>query len=128
VTGVRASGNYLLYFMANQAGYRPETGSDRRLDLSFAFDWTPEDITSVYSQVTGGVRYRRLIPRRRRDTVAFGIVYSRVSGTLNQALANLGLMPFGAEKALEVNYALQVTRWFTFQPVFQYYFDTGANP
>jgi len=23
---------------------------------------------------------------------------------------------------------LKVTRWFTFQPVFQYYFDTGANP
>ena len=32
------------------------------------------------------------------------------------------------EKALEVNYALKVTRWFTFQPVFQYYFDTGASP
>jgi carbohydrate-selective porin OprB len=60
--------------------------------------------------------------------VAFGIVYSRISGTLNQAIANLGLMPYGTEKALEVNYALQVTRWFTFQPVFQYYFDTGANP
>jgi porin len=128
VTGVRASGNYLLYFMANQAVYRPEAGSDRGLDLNFAFDWTPDDITSVYSQVTGGVRYHGLIPRRGRDTVAFGIVYSRISGTLNQSLANLGRMPFGAEKALEVNYALQVSRWFTFQPVFQYYFDTGANP
>jgi carbohydrate-selective porin OprB len=37
-------------------------------------------------------------------------------------------LPFGSEKALEVNYAFQVARWFTFQPVFQYHFDTGANP
>jgi porin len=128
VTGVRSSGNYLLYFMANQAVYRPEAGSDRGLDLNFTFDWTPDDITRVYSQVTGGVRYHGLIPHRSRDAVAFGIVCSRISGTLNQALANLGLMPFGTEKALEVNYALQVTRWFSFQPVFQYYFDAGANP
>jgi len=27
-----------------------------------------------------------------------------------------------------VSYSLRVTRWFTFQPVVQYYFDTGANP
>jgi porin len=128
VTGVRSSGNYLLYFMANQAVYRPEAGSDRGLDLNFAFDWTPDDITRAYSQVTGGVRYHGLIPHRSRDTVAFGLVYSRTSGILNHALADLGLMPYGTEKALEVNYALQVTRWFTFQPVFQYYFDTGGNP
>jgi porin len=128
VTGVRTSGNYLLYFMANQAVYRPQAGGDQGLDLNFAVDWTPDDITSVYSQVTGGARYHGLIPHRRMDTVAFGIVYSRISGALNHALANLGLMPFGTEKALELNYALQVTRWFTFQPVYQYYFDTGANP
>ena len=60
--------------------------------------------------------------------MSVGVVYSRISGTLNQALSQLGSCPYGTEKALEVNYALKVTRWFTFQPVFQYYFDTGANP
>lgn len=128
VTGIRSKGNYLLYFMANQTIYRPEAGSDRGLDFNFAFDWTPDDITRNYSQITGGFRYHGLIPHRRRDTVAFGLVYSRISGTLNRDYANLGLMPFGSEKALEVNHSVQVTRWFTFQPVFQYYFDTGANP
>jgi porin len=126
-TGARSNGNYLLYFMANQAVYRPEAGSDRGLDLNFAFDWTPGDVTSVYSQTTGGVRYHGLIPHRNRDTVAVGVVYSRISGTLNEAFANLGLLPFGSEKALEVNYSMHVTRWFTFQPVFQQYFDVGAN-
>jgi porin len=128
VTGVRSSGNYLLYFMANQAVYRAQAASDRGLDLHFAFDWTPDDITRQYSQVTGGARYHGLIPHRERDTLAFGIVYSRISGVLNRSLSNLGLMPYGTEKALELNYALQVTRWFTFQPVVQYYFDTGGNP
>lgn len=128
VTGRTSSGNYLLYFMANQAVYRPEAGSARGLDVDFAFDWTPDDITRNYSQVTGGLRYRGLIPHRRSDTLAVGLVYSRISGVLNHALSQAGLLPFGSEKAFEVNYALQVTRWFTFQPVLQYYFDTGANP
>ena len=127
VTGHESSGNYLLYFMANQAVYRPEAASDRGLDVNFAFDWTPADITRNYSQITGGLRYRGLIPQRKRDAISAGIVYSRISGVLNQALSQAGLMPFGSEKALEVNYALQVTRWFTFQPVVQYYFDTGGN-
>ena len=128
VTGRTSSGNYLLYFMANQAIYRPQAGSDRGLDVNVAFDWTPDDITRNYSQITAGLHYRGLIPRRRKDTVAVGLVYSRTSGVLNQALSQAGLLRYGTEKALEVNYSLQVTRWFTFQPVFQYYFDTGANP
>ena len=128
VTGQRSNLNYLVYFMANQRVYRPEAGSDRGLDLNFAFDYTPDDITRNFSQVTGGVRYHGPIPHREGDTVSVGIVYSRISGELNRALNAEGLMPYGTEKALEVNYALRVTRWFTFQPVFQYYFDTGANP
>jgi porin len=118
----------LLYFMSNQRIYRAQAGSERGLDLNFAFDWTPDNITRNFSQVTGGVRYHGLIPRRERDTVAVGVVYSRISGALNRSLSQEGLIPYGTEKAVELNYAMKVTRWFTFQPVFQYYFDTGANP
>lgn len=128
VTGERSSTNYLVYFMANQRVYRPQAGSERGLDLNFAFDWTPDNITKNFSQVTGGVRYHGLIPHREHDTVALGVVYSRISGVLNQYLSQAGFTPYGTEKALELNYALKATRWFTFQPVFQYYFDTGANP
>jgi carbohydrate-selective porin OprB len=128
VTGTRSSGNYLLYFMANQTIYRQEAGSDRGLDFNFAFDWTPDNFTRNYSQITGGFRYHGLIPRRERDTVAVGVVYSRISPELNRAYTSLGLPGFGSEKAVEVNYALKVTKWFTFQPVVQHYFDTGASP
>ena len=128
VTGQRSSTNYLVYFMANQRVYRAAAGSNRGLDVNFAFDWTPDDVTRNFSQVTGGVRYHGLIPHRQNDTLSTGVVYSRISGVLNQALAQVGQVPFGTEKAVEVNYSFQPKRWLTVQPVFEYYFDTGANP
>jgi porin len=128
VTGVPSKTNYLVYVMANQRIYRPDAASDRGLDVNFAFDWTPGEFTHNYSQLTGGFRYHGLIPHRDRDTLSAGVVYSRISPTLNQAYADAGLPVSGSEKALEINYALKATRWFTFQPVVQYYFDTGASP
>lgn len=127
-TNVRSSGNYLIYVMANQAVFRRDAGSSRGLDVDFAFDWSPSDVVRDYSQITGGVRYNGLIPGRRGDTLAAGVVYTRMSPSLNQALVSDGLLPFGSEKAVELNYSIKVTRWFTFQPVYQHYFDTGADP
>lgn len=127
-TNARSSGNYLVYFIANQAVFRTDAGSNRGLDVDFAFDWSPSDVVRDYSQITGGVRYNGLIPHRRRDTIAAGVVFTRMSPTLNQSLVNNGLLPFGSEKAVELNYSFKVTRWFTFQPVYQRYFDTGASP
>jgi len=114
VTGQRSRTNYLVYFMANQRIYRAQAGSDRGLDVNFAFDWTPADITLNFSQITGGVRYHGLIPHRQSDTLSTGVVYSRIRG--------------GAEKAIELNYSWRLSRWMTVQPVIQRYFDTGANP
>ena len=127
-TGRRSSVNYLVYFMANQRIYRARAGSDRGVDLNFAFDWTPGDDTRNFSQITGGVRYHGLIPHREHDTLSTGVVYSRISGVLNRALAQAGQAQFGAEKAVEVNYSFQPKRWLTVQPVFEYYVDTGAGP
>jgi len=42
VTHVKSNGNYLLYFMANQAVFRQKVGSNRGLDLDFAVDWSPD--------------------------------------------------------------------------------------
>lgn len=128
VNGIRSNGNYLVYFMANQTVYRAYAGDDRGVDLNFGFDWTPGNLTRNYSQITGGIRYHGIIPHRGRDILAAGVVYSRISQQLTRTYANLGRMPFTSEKAVEVNYAFRVTPWFTFQPVFEYYFDTGANP
>jgi carbohydrate-selective porin OprB len=41
--------------------------------------------------------------------------------------ALLGGAPLGSEKAVELNYSLQVTPCWLVQPVFQYYVDGGGN-
>ena len=128
VTGIQSRGNYLLYFTANQTIYRPYGSSGRGLDVNFGFDWTPKNLTRNYSQITGGLRYHGILPHRSHDTVSAGIVYSRTSLQTTQAHNAFAPTPFGSEKAIEINYSLQVTRWHTFQPVFQYYLDPGANP
>jgi porin len=128
VTDVRGSANYLVYVMATQRIWRPEAGSDRGVDANFAYDWTPGAYTRNDSQLTAGLRYHGLIPHRAQDTIAAGVVFSRISPQLNQFYATMGVPLLGSEKAVEVNYALKVTGWFTFQPVVQYYFDVGANP
>ena len=126
--GRRIKTNYLIYFMANQRVYRAEASSERGLDVNFAFDWTPDDVTRNFSQLTGGVRYHGLIPHRPNDTLSTGVVYSRISGVFNRALGLSGQALLGTEEAVEVNYSLRPRRWLTVQPVFEYYFDTGANP
>ena len=128
VTGQETRTNYLIYFMANQRIYRCRAGSDRGIDLNFAYDWTPADLTKNFSQVTAGARYHGLVPHRERDTLSGGIVYSRISGVLNESLSQSGLSPLRAEKALELNYTMKLKPWLTFQPVLEYYFDTGGRP
>ncbi|MGJ5813844.1 carbohydrate porin [Paludibaculum fermentans] len=127
-TGQRTRTNYLLYFTANQQVCCSQARTSRALDVAFTVDWTPEDMTRNFSQLTGGLRYRGLLRRREHDTASLGFVYSRSSGVLNRALSQYGMAPYAAEKLLELNYAFQLNRWLTFQPVFQYYFDTGGDP
>lgn len=127
-TGERSRTNYLIYFMANQRIYRAQAGNERGVDVNFAFDRSPADITKNFSQITGGVRYHGLIRHRDSDTLAAGIVYSRISGVLNHALSQAGQTPLRAEKVLELTYTMRLRPWLTFQPFVEHYFQTGGNP
>jgi carbohydrate-selective porin OprB len=55
------------------------------------------------------------------------LVYSKISDSFSNFGVLLGGAPLGAEKAVELNYSLQVTPYWYVQPVFQYYVDVGAN-
>ena len=120
--------NYLVYFMANQAIYRPTPGSNKGLDVHFGYDFAPTNINKIDRQFTGGVVYNGLIPKRSKDAVAFGLVYSNVSSNFSNASQLLGGPKYGSEKAFEINYLTQVTPWLVWQPVVQIYSDLGANP
>jgi porin len=126
--GHRSPGNYLIYGMASQALFRTDAGSNRGLDATFGFDWSPGDVSRENVQITAGGRFNAPFASRRNDRVAFGLVYTRISDPFRDFQASLGGPLLGSEKAFELNYSLQVTPYWFVQPVFQYYVSVGANP
>lgn len=127
-TGRLSNGNYLIYGMGSQAVFRSDAGSDRGLDATFGFDWSPGEVARENSQITAGVRFNAPFPKRSTDRVACALVYSRISDPFRNFGTLLGATPLGAEKAVELNYSLQVTPYFLLQPTFQYYVNVGGNP
>lgn len=127
-TGRMSSGNYLIYGMASQAVFRSDAGSNRGLDATLGFDWSPGDVTRENSQITAGMRFNAPFPKRGTDRVACAFVYSRISDPFRNFGTLLGAPSLGSEKAVELNYSLQVTPYFLLQPTFQYYVNVGGNP
>ena len=123
--------NYVIYFMANQAIFRTGANPDRGLDVHFGVDYSPDQsFNKVDKQFTGGAIYKGLIPKRGKDAIAFGFVYSQISYSYRHGFSNEGSLnpKLGSEKAFEVNYRVQVTPWLQWQPVVQVYRDLGADP
>ena len=125
--GVMSSGNYLIYGMASQAVFRTDAGSNRGLDLTAGFDYSPGDVARENVQVTVGGRFNAPFASRKKDRVGVALVYSKISDSFSNFGTLLGGPPLGSEKAVELNYSLQVTPYWYVQPVFQYYVDVGAN-
>jgi porin len=125
------TGNYLIYFMGNQAVYRPKAGSNTGLDAFFGYAGSPNATYNfVDKNITAGAVYNGPIPSRQKDSVAFALSYSHVSDAYSAAYASsfLGAPVLGSEKAFEVNYLFQATPYFMIQPVVQWYAELGANP
>ncbi len=128
LTEVPSKGNYLWYFEAAQAIYRPEEGSLRGLDLTFGYDRSPNDVTQQNSMVTWGGRYHGIIPRRVMDELDFGSVFTSNSATASAHNELLLGFPLGWEKAYTLNYRAQIKPWLVFQPVAQYFATLEGNP
>jgi porin len=126
-TGRKSGGNHLIYGMASQALFRSQPGSNRGLDATFGFDWSPGDVNRENSQITAGARFNAPFSHRPKDRIACAFVYSKISDQFSDFGVLLGGPKLGSEKAFELNYSLQVTPYFLLQPVFQYYVDVGAN-
>ena len=126
--GVMSSGNYLIYGMASQAVFRTDAGSNRGLDVTVGFDYSPGDVARENVQVTVGGRFNAPFASRKKDRVGVALVYSKISDSFSNFGTLLGGPPLGSEKAVELNYSLQVTPYFLLQPTFQYYVSVGGNP
>src|SRR5262249_3622923 len=108
--------------------YRPDPGSNRGLDATVGFDYSPGDVSRENVQVTGGIRINAPFERRAKDRIGVGLVYSKISDPFRNFGGSLGQPLLGSEKAIEVNYSFQITPFWLVQPAFQYYANVGANP
>jgi porin len=128
LTGALTKGSYLYYFMAAQAVYRAEAGSNRGLDVTFAYDNSPNSVNQQNSMITVGGVYHGIIRRRTVDDLAFGFVSTRTGNAYSQVNELLLGYPLGWEKAYTLDYRAQVKPWLVVQPTIQYFNTIAGNP
>jgi porin len=127
-TGTISKGSYLYYFMAAQAVYRAEAGSNRGLDLTFGYDNSPNSVNQQNSMVTVGGLYHGIVPQRTVDDISFGFVSTRNGNAYSQENELLLGYALGWEKAYTLDYRAQIKPWLVVQPTVQYFNTIGGNP
>jgi carbohydrate-selective porin OprB len=125
--GHMSKGNYLIYGMASQAVFRTDAGSNRGLDLTVGFDYSPGDVARENFQLTAGGRFNAPFTSRPKDRIGFAMVFTKISDPFSNFGELHGAPPLGSEKAFELNYSLQVRPYWLIQPLFQHYVDVGGN-
>jgi porin len=123
VGGVTRSGNYLLYWMANQALWRVDRQQAKGLDATLAYDWSPSDGNRNNRLWTAGLRLNEPLPLHVHNTISFG--YARNS--LSPLFLPAGAPSWKAEHSFELNGLFQVTHFLLLQPVIQYYENAGGR-
>jgi len=122
-SGVRQSGNYLLYWMANQALWRLDPRGARGLDGTVAFDWSPANINRNNTMFTAGLRFNEPLPLQIHNTMSLGYVQNRLS----QQFVPQGAPQWRPEHGIEFNTLLDPLPMLLLQPVIQYYDNVGAR-
>lgn len=121
--GVTRSGNYLLYWMANQALWRLQPQGERGLDATLAYDWSPSDMNRNNTMLTAGLRFNEPLPLPFHNTMSIGYVQNRLS----QKFVPEGKPRWKPEHAVEFNTLLDPLPMLLIQPVIQYYENAGAR-
>jgi porin len=116
-------GNYLLYWMANQALWRVDGQQAKGLDATLAYDWSPADVNSNKRELTAGLRFNEPLPVHVHNTISFGYVRNSLSPLFLPA----GAPSWKAEHGFELNSLFQVTPVLLLQPVIQYYENPGGR-
>jgi carbohydrate-selective porin OprB len=122
-TGAVESGNYLLYWMANQALWRVDPKEAKGLDGTISFDWSPDDINRNNKILTAGLRFNEPLPLRIHNTMSLGYVRNYLS----QRFLPPGASPVHPENGVEFNTLLDPLPMLLVQPVIQYYANVGGG-
>lgn len=108
------SGNYVLYWMANQALWRIDPEEAKGLDATLSFDWSPGDLNRNNTVLTAGLRFNEPLPIRMHNTMSLGYVRNGIS----QQFVAPGSPAFKAEQGVEFNVLVDVVPMVLLQPVF----------
>ena len=109
----RGPGNYTLYLLIDQVIAKGVTPFAALL-------FSPKDRNKFPFFISSGITFDGIIPSRKDDFLALGVAYGRYSRKLNVSQALQGEIEQNFETVIELNYKIQVTRWFEFQPDLQY--------
>jgi carbohydrate-selective porin OprB len=117
------SGNYLLYWMANQALWRVDPQEAKGLDATIAYDWSPPSVNRNNTMLTAGFRFNEPLPLHIHNTMSLGYIRSSLSPQFRQSEAP----PWKPEHGAELNALLNVAPMLILQPVVQYYANAGGG-
>lgn len=122
-SGAIQSGDYLMYWMANQAFWRVDRGGAKGLDGTLSYDWSPPKINRNNTMLTAGLRFNEPIPLRIHNTMSLGYVQNRLS----DSFVPPGTPLWKPEHGLEFNTLADPLPMLLLQPVIQYYANVGAR-
>jgi porin len=117
------NGDYVLYWMANQAVWRADRAQSKGLDATASYDWSPADVNRNDREFTAGLRYNEPFPFAFHNTLSLGYVRNHLSPDFKITGAPL----FKTEEGVELNTLLHVTPSLMAQPVLQYYANVGGG-
>jgi porin len=116
-------GNYLLYWMANQALWRVDAKGGKGLDGTFAYDWSPADVNRNNKVLTTGLRFNEPLPVPIHNTMSLGFVQN----SLSPQFLSSGSQRWNSERGVEFNILLDPLPMLLVQPVIQYYANVGGR-
>jgi len=119
----RPGGDYLLYWMANQALWRIDPKEARGLDGTFSMDWSPGNINRNDLIITAGIRFNEPLPLHIHNTMSLGYVQNRLS----EQFVPAGAPQFKSEHGAEFNTLLDPLPMVLLQPVVQYFANVGGG-
>lgn len=120
---IRQPGNYLLYWIANQALWRPDPKESKGLDATLGYDWSPPVVNRNNRTLTAGLRLNEPLPLKFHNTLSFGYVQN----SLSPQFLTPGNLSWKMERGIELSVLLHVLPMMYFMPVVQYYSNVAGQ-
>jgi porin len=115
---------YSVWRVRNPDGSFSHRGVDAELSVAAA----PRKLNKSDFESADGIRFVGLLPRRRSDIAAIGIVYAHFSRDWSDALEAQHLPGRASQTNLEATYKIVFSRWLSIWPDFQYVWKPSGNP